>query len=100
MADYSSLSDLITSFKSELSALYTSTQLTAADHLYVAKALVEIGSMLGVNDIVAATADSVATITTTKTNSVNTVNATRDAGVAAINAAQDNTVVALLLDAY
>ncbi len=103
MPDYTSLNTQIEGFKSELTALYTSGQLTGIDLLYVAKSLNEIGTMLGVNDIVNATADSVTTINSTRTTAVNTVNATKDTALAQVASLADNlnTIdVVLLMDAY
>lgn len=103
MPDYSSLNSQIEGFKSELTTLYTSGQLTGIDLLYVAKSLNEIGGMLGVNDIVNATANSVSTISSSQTTAVNAVNATKDTALAQVASLANNlnTIdVVLLMDAY
>jgi hypothetical protein len=103
MPDYSSLNSQIDGFKSELTTYYTSGQLTGIDLLYVAKSLTEIGNMLGVNDIVDATADSVATINAEETSAINAINAEEAASIAQVASIADNlnTIdVVLLMDAY
>jgi hypothetical protein len=103
MPDYTSLNTQIESFKSELNTLYTSGQLTGIDLLYVAKSLSEIGNMLGVNDIVNATADAVATIDSNETSAITAVNATKTTALAQVASLANNlnTIdVVLLMDAY
>jgi hypothetical protein len=103
MPDYSSLNTQIEGFKSELTAYYTSGQLSGVDLLYVAKALTEIGDMLGVNDIVNATAAGVASINTEETNAINAINAEEATSIAQVSSIADNlnTIdVVLLMDAY
>ena len=68
MPDYTSLTTQIDGFKSELTALYASGQMTAKDLIYIAKALNELGTLLGVNDIAAATADGVNGLPSTVTS--------------------------------
>lgn len=85
MPDYSSLSTQIDAAKSELTALFASGQLTAQDMVFVASTIDKLGTMLGVNDLVAATADGVTTLTNTKNSHVTTLNNTRDAAIATIN---------------
>jgi hypothetical protein len=104
MPDYTSLSDQITAVKSEITASLAASTYTAQDLIYVAKALETMGTLLGVNDIVAATADRVAAINTagtTQLTAVNTagttqvsaVNAAGSSRIAAVNAAADNLTV-------
>ncbi len=103
MPDYSSLSTQIDGFKSELTAYYSSGQLSGVDLLYVAKALTEIGDMLGINDIVAATASGVATINAEETSAINAINAEEATSIAQVSSIADNlnTIdVVLLMDAY
>lgn len=85
MPDYSSLSTQIEAAKSELTSLFASGQLTAQDMVFVASTLDKLGTMLGVNDLVAATADGVTTLTNTKNSGVTTLNNTRDSAIATIN---------------
>jgi hypothetical protein len=103
MPDYASLNTQIEGFKSELTTYYTSGQLSGVDLLYVAKALKEIGDMLGVNDIVNATSSSVATINSTRTSAINAINAEEATSIAQVSSIADNlnTIdVVLLMDAY
>lgn len=87
MPDYASLSTQIEAAKSELTSLFASGQLTAQDMVFVASAIDKLGSMLGVNDIVAATAAKIvdlqnatdahlSTLLTTKNTYVDTINST------------------------
>jgi hypothetical protein len=103
MPDYASLNTQIEGFKTELTALYASAQLTGSDLLYIAKSLTEIGNMLGVNDIVNATSSSVATINSTRTSAINAINAEEATSIAQVSSIADNlnTIdVVLLMDAY
>lgn len=103
MPDYTSLNSQIEGFKTELTALYSSGQLTGTDLLYVAKSLTEVGNMLGVNDIVNATADSVTTINTEETSAINAINATKNAALAQVASLANNLNtldVVVLMDAY
>ncbi len=74
MPSYDSLSTQITAVKNEIDASLTASNYSAQDLVFVAKALETLGSMLGVNDIVAATAANVTTINSTGTTNVNLVN--------------------------
>jgi len=85
MPDYASLSTQIDAVKSEITASLNSSTYTAQDLVFIASALDKLGTMLGVNDVVAATADGVAMLTTTKNTHVTTLNNTRDAAVATID---------------
>jgi ribosomal protein S5 len=103
MPDYSSLNTQIEGFKTELTALYASAQLTGADLLYIAKSLTEISNMLGVNDIVAATASSVATINAEEATSISAITTSKNSAMAQVSSLADNlnTIdVVLLMDAY
>ena len=85
MPDYASLSTQIDAVKSEITASLNSSTYTAQDLVFIASALDKLGTMLGVNDVVAATADGVNTLTTTKNTHVATLNSTRDSAIATIN---------------
>jgi ribosomal protein S5 len=103
MPDYSSLNTQIEGFKTELTALYASAQLTGADLLYIAKSLTEISNMLGVNDIVAATANSVSTINAEEATSISAITTSKNSAMAQVSSLADNlnTIdVVLLMDAY
>jgi hypothetical protein len=85
MPDYASLSTQIDAVKSEITASLNASTYTAQDLVFIASALDKLGSMLGVNDIVAATAAGVTTLTSTKDSGVTTLNNTRDSAIATIN---------------
>lgn len=85
MPDYASLSTQIDAVKSEITASLGASTYTAQDLVFIASALDKLGTMLGVNDLVAATADGVTTLTTTKNTYVTTLNNTRDSAIATIN---------------
>lgn len=87
MPDYASLSTQIDAVKSEMSTLLSSSTLTAQDLVFLASALDKLGTMLGVADIVAATAAKItelenaknvhlSTLLTTKNTYVDTINST------------------------
>lgn len=84
MPSYDSLSTQITAVKNEIDASLTASNYSAQDLVFVAKALETLGSMLGVNDIVAATAANVTTINSTGTTNVNLVNTARTSAVSDI----------------
>jgi hypothetical protein len=95
MPDYSSLSTQIDGVKSEITASLAAATYTAQDLIYVSKSLETLGTLLGVNDIVAATADRVAAINTagsTQTGLVNTAGSTQ---VSAVNLAGSTKVAAI-----
>jgi hypothetical protein len=56
MPVYDSLNTQITAVKAEITASLAASTYTAADLVYVAKALETLGNLLGINDVVAATA--------------------------------------------
>jgi hypothetical protein len=76
MPSFSTLSNQITVFKNKVDALTASGSLTANDLLLLAEALTVIGTALGVQDIVAATADAVTQVQAAGTSTIATVNAT------------------------
>ena len=90
MPSYDSLSTQITAVKSEIDASLAASTYGAQDLVFIAKALETLGGMLGVNDIVAATAAQVTTINTTGSTNVGSVNTARDAAIANINSANLN----------
>lgn len=85
MPDYASLSTQIEGAKTELTALFSSGQLTAQDMVFVASALDKLGSMLGVNDIVAATSANVTILNNTKDSHLATLLTTKNTYVDTIN---------------
>ena len=67
---YDSLSTQIDALKSEMTSAISSTAMNAQDMIYMAKALGELGGLLGVNDIVAATAAKITELETKRTTSI------------------------------
>lgn len=86
MPDYSSLSTEITAIKSEISASIGHTTYSAQDLVYLASALDTLGGMLGVNDIVSATADKIVDLETKKTTSLASLETARVNALADVNA--------------
>lgn len=84
MPSYDSLSTQITAVKNEIDSSLAASNYSAQDLVFVAKALETLGGMLGVNDVVAATAAQVSTINSTGTTNVNLVNTARTAAVSDI----------------
>lgn len=95
MPDYTSLSTQIDAVKSEITASLNASTYTAQDLIYVAKALETMGTLLGVNDIVAATADRVTAINTAGTTQVTAVNTAGTTQVSAVNAAGNSRLAAV-----
>lgn len=95
MPDYSSLSTQITAVKTEITDSLAASTYTAQDLVFVAKALETLGSLLGVNDIVAATADRVTAITTAGTSQVAAVNSAGTTQVSAVNTAGNSKIAAI-----
>jgi hypothetical protein len=62
MPAYSSLNTQIDAVKAEITTSLAAASYTAQDLVYVAKALETLGNLLGINDLVAATADAQATL--------------------------------------
>jgi len=85
MPDYASLSTQIDAVKSEITASLNSSTYTAQDLVFIASALDKLGTMLGVNDVVAATAAKISELEAAKVSHVNTLNATKDTNIAIIN---------------
>ena len=99
MPDYSSLSTQIDGVKSEITASLAAATYTAQDLIYVSKSLETLGTLLGVNDIVAATADRVAAINSAGTTQVSAVNTAGTTQVSAVNSAGNTKVAAIQAEA-
>ncbi|NBR24936.1 MAG: hypothetical protein EBU08_14410, partial [Micrococcales bacterium] len=82
MPAYDSLSTEIALVKSEIAASLAASVYSAQDLVYVASALNTIGGMLGVNDIVTATADKIADLETKKVASLASLETARVGAVA------------------
>jgi hypothetical protein len=93
--DYTSLNTQIDGFKTELTALYASGQMTAKDLIYIAKALNELGTLLGIDDIAAVTADGVTTISTAQTTATAAVSSAQTAATSAVSGAQTTATGAI-----
>ena len=82
MPDYTSLATEITAIKSEIADSIGHTTYSAQDLVYLASALNTLGGMLGVNDIVTATADKIAEVETKKVASLASMETARVGAVA------------------
>lgn len=99
MPDYASLSGQIDAVKSEITSSLAASTYTAQDLVFVAKALETLGTLLGVNDIVAATSSQVTSITTAGTTQVSAVNSAGTTQVAAVNSAGTSRLSAIQSEA-
>ena len=91
MPSYSTLSTQIQVFKDKVDALTSSGDLTANDLLLLAEALSVIGAAIGVQDIVAATANAVTTVQDAGVATIATVSATANgAAVAELQSTYDD----------
>jgi hypothetical protein len=95
MPDYSSLSTQINALKSNISTSLAGGTVTSQDAAYYANALTTLGTVLGVNDIVAATSNQVTSITTAGTTQVSAVNTAGTTQLAAVNTAGTTQVAAV-----
>ena len=96
MADYSSLGPQITALKSDITTTLSGAgPFSAQDYAYYANALNTLGTMLGVNDIVAATNTQLTSISTAGTTQVGLVNTAGSTQVAAVNSAGTTQVAAV-----
>lgn len=80
---YDSLATQISAMKTKMTSM-TNSATTTQDMIYLAKSLTELANMLGVDDIVAATADKIAELETKKTTSVASLETQRVASLADI----------------
>lgn len=71
MPAYTSLNTQIEAVKSEIATSLAASTYTAQDLVYIAKALETLGNLLGINDLVAASADAQASLTTYVSNVLN-----------------------------
>jgi len=85
MPDYTSLSNEIAAIKSEIAASVAASTYTAQDLVYLASALQTLGGMLGVGDIVTATADKITEVNTAKTTALSNIESARSSSVADVN---------------
>jgi hypothetical protein len=99
MPSYDSLSAQITAVKSEITDSLAASTYTAQDLVYVSKALETLGTLLGVNDIVAATANQVSTISTAGSTQVGLVNTAGSTQVGSVNTAGSNKISAIQAEA-
>jgi len=95
MPSYAALSTQITQLTTDMTTSLTGGTYTSQDYAYYANALSTLGTMLGVNDIVAATSNQVTLVTTagsTQTGLVNTAGTTQ---VSAVNSAGTTQLTAI-----
>lgn len=85
MPAYDSLSTQIDAMKTKINSMVASAT-TSQDIIYLAKALGELGGLLGVDDIVAATAAKIAELESTKNTGVAALETKRVNSLADINA--------------
>jgi hypothetical protein len=86
MPDYTSLANEIAAIKTEIGTSVAASVYTAQDLVYLASALDTLGGMLGVNDIVNATADKIAEVNTAKTTALSNLETKRVKSLADVNA--------------
>ena len=86
MPDYTSLATEIAAIKTEIGTSVAASVYTAQDLVYLASALDTLGGMLGVNDIVNATADKIAEVNTAKTTALTNLETKRVNSLADVNA--------------
>ena len=80
---------------SEISDSLAASTYSAQDLVFVAKALETLGSLLGVNDIVAATAAQVSSITSAGTSATTAISTAQSTATTAITTAQTTAVAAV-----
>lgn len=85
MPDYASLSTQIDAVKSEITASLGASTYTAQDLVFIASALDKLGTMLGVGDIVAATAAKIIELENAKNSHLSTLLTTKNTYVDTIN---------------
>jgi hypothetical protein len=99
MPSYDSLSTQIDAVKAEITSSLAASTYTAQDLVFVSKSLETLGTLLGVNDIVAATAGQVTSITTAGTTQTGLVNTAGTTQVSAVNTAGNNKLAAITAEA-
>jgi hypothetical protein len=87
MPSYDSLSTQIDAVKAEITSSLGASTYTAQDLVFVSKALETLGTLLGVNDIFAATAAQVTSVTTAGTTAITSINTAGTTQVTAVNSA-------------
>lgn len=82
---YDSLATQINAMKTKMTSM-TNSATTTQDMIYLAKSMTELANMLGVDDIVAATAAKITEIETKRTTSIASLETQRVASLADIGA--------------
>jgi len=95
MANYAALSSQITQLTNDMTTSLTGGTYTSQDYAYYANALNTLGTMLGVNDIVAATSNQVTLITTAGTTQTGLVNTAGSTQVGLVNSAGSTQLSAI-----
>lgn len=91
---YDSLNTQIEALKTRMNTLMASTA-NAQDMIYMAKALGELGGLLGVTDIVAATAVKITELETKRTTSLSDLESSRSSSVADVNSERTSALGAI-----
>ena len=91
---YDSLSTQIDTLKTKINTLIASST-TSQDMIYMAKALGELGTLLGVDDIVAATAAKITELETKRTTSLANLESARSASIADVNTERTSALGAI-----
>lgn len=86
MPTYDSLSTQINALKTEMTSAMSTSAMNAQDMIFMAKALGELGALLGVDDIVQATADKIVELETKKSDSMASLETKRVNSLADVNA--------------
>ncbi len=95
MPSYDSLSTQIDAVKAEITTSLGASTYNAQDLVFIAKALETLGNLLGVNDIVAATAAQVTSVTSAGATQVSAVNTAGATQVSAVNTAGNNKIATI-----
>lgn len=95
MPDYSSLSTQIAALKTEITDSLGASTYSAQDLVFVAKALETLGTLLGVDDIVAVTAAGVASVSGAQTTATGAITTAQGIATTAITNAQGTAVAAI-----
>lgn len=94
MPAYDSLSVQIEAMKTKMNTLMAAAT-TSQDMIYMAKALGELGGLLGVDDIVVATAAKITELETKRTTSLADLESSRSSSVADVNTERTSALGAI-----
>jgi hypothetical protein len=94
MTAYNSLNTQIEAMKTKMTTMVAAAT-TSQDMIYMAKALGELGTLLGVDDIVDATAAKITELETKRTTSLADLESSRSASVADVNSERTSALGAI-----